>query len=108
MIEPASTDRPTLYAKACDKPLNEQINVVAEFYAHNIHPQRIAYRTGVSLTLVTQLVTGESHPKLFKALLAKHKRSRRDQRLKQSLRNKGIAQSALQDQIEQEYKDSIK
>ena len=95
------------YAKQCDKPLKHQIDVVAEFHAHKIHPQRIAYRTGVDIQLVTQLIDGESHQRLFKALLARHKRSRRDQRLKNSLRHRGITQSELQDKIELEYQQSL-
>jgi hypothetical protein len=44
---------------------------------------------------------------LFKALLARHRRRRRDQRLQKSKRIKGIAQAELQDQIEKEYIDSL-
>ena len=96
------------YAKVSNKSLKEQISVVAEYYAHKIQPQRIAYRTGITLELVNQLLSGESHPRLFKAMLARHRRTRRDQRLKKSLRKKGIAQAVLQDQIEQEYAEALK
>ena len=96
-----------LYSKTCDKPLKEQISLVAEFYAHKIQSQRIAYRTGIELKLVEQLVSGEAHQRLFKQFLALHKRKRRDQRLKKSLRIKGIAQATLQDKIEQDYQGSL-
>lgn len=102
-----STDNLVNYAKTSTKSLNEQIDVVAEFYAHKIHPQRIAYRTGVDLELVTQLVTGTSHQRLFKMLLARHKKARRDLRLKKSMRYKGIAQAEMQDKIELEYQASL-
>ncbi|WP_101757562.1 hypothetical protein [Oceanicoccus sp. KOV_DT_Chl] len=95
------------YAKQCDKSLKQQIDVVAEYYAHKIQPQRIAYRTGIDLELVTQLINGENHQRLFKALLSRHKKARRDQRLKKSLRHRGITQSDLQDKIEQEYQQSL-
>ena len=94
--------------KVSNKPLDEQISVVAEFHAHKIQPQRIAYRTGIALDFVNQLLTGERYQRLFKAMLARHRRARRDQRLQKSLRNKGIAQAVLQDQIEQEYADTLK
>ena len=97
----------TTYAKHCKKPLKAQIDVVAEFHAHRIHPDRIAYRTGVDIQLVHQLINGESHQQLFKALLTRHKKARRDQRLKKSLRHKGIKQAELQDKIEQEYHLSL-
>lgn len=96
------------YAKTSDKSLNEQINVVAEFHAHKISPRRIAYRTGVNIELVTQLILGECHQRLFKALMGLHRKNRRDQLLSKSLRTKGIAQATLQDQIEQEYINSLK
>lgn len=90
------------------KPLKEQISVVAEFHAHKIAPHRIAFRTGIELQLVNQLLNGECHQRLFSALLASHRRSRRDQRLKASMRIKGIAQASLQDTIEQEYNETVK
>lgn len=95
------------YAKVCNKPLTQQIRVVAEFYAHKIHPVRIAYRTGIELNFVRQLVNGDIHQRLFQSLLASQRKARRDQRLKQSLRKKGIAQAELQQQIEQEYTNSL-
>jgi hypothetical protein len=94
--------------KRSQKSLQQQIDVVAEFHAHKIAPDRIAVRTGIELQLVTELVGGESHQRLFTALVARHRRARRDQRLKKSLRKKGIGQAELQDQIEQEYNESLK
>ena len=43
------------YAKVSEKSLRQQIDVVAEFHAYKIHPQRIAYRTGIEMDLVTDL-----------------------------------------------------
>lgn len=93
--------------KSSSKTLQQKIDVVAEFHAHKIPAQRIAYRTGIELALVTQLIAGESHQRLFKARLAAHRRARRDQRLQHSLRIKGIAQATLQDQIEQDYQQTL-
>ena len=94
-------------SKISHKSLHQQIDVVAEFHAHKIQPERIAYRTGIAIELVTGLVAGTLHQARFKHALARHKRARRDQRLKKSLRQKGIAQAALQDQIEAEYQQSL-
>lgn len=95
------------YSKTSAKSLREKIDVVAEFHAHKIHPHRIAYRTGIELELVQDLINGQQHAQLFKHRLAAHRKHRRDQRLKKSQRIKGIAQAELQDQIEQEYKHSL-
>ena len=96
-----------LYSKSSNKTLQQQIDVVAHFHAYKIRPERIAFRTGINLELVNQLIEGDNHQRLFKALLARHRRSRRDQRLQKSRRIKGIAQAELQDQIEKEYIDSL-
>lgn len=94
------------YSKTCNKTLRQQVDVVAQYHAHKIQPQRIAYRTGIQIELITQLLNGEAHQRLFKKQLAAHRKNRRDQRLQQSFKIKGIAQASLQDQIEQEYKNS--
>ena len=96
-----------LYSKSSNKTLQQQIDVVAHFHAYKIRPERISFRTGIGLELVNQLILGDSHQRLFKALLARHRRSRRDQRLQKSHRIKGIAQAELQDQIEKEYINSL-
>lgn len=94
--------------KTTSKSLHQQIDVVAEFHAHRIPAQRIAFRTGIDMTLVESLLAGTAHQARFKYLLARHRRKRRDQRIKKSLRIKGIAQASLQDTIEEEYQESIK
>lgn len=94
--------------KTSSKNLAQQIDVVAEFYAYRIPAQRIAFRTGIDIALVESLLDGSAHQARFKYLVARHRRNRRDQRLKKSLRLKGIAQASLQDTIEEEYQESIK
>lgn len=98
---------PIEYSKTSTKTLDQQIDVVAQFHAHNIRSQRIAFRTGIDIDLVNQLIQGEIQTGRFKAYLAKHRKNRRDQRLKKSLRSKGVAQVTLQEKIEQEYSQSI-
>jgi len=95
------------YAKTSSKTLQQQIDVVAQFHAYKIRPDRIAYRTGIAIELVTGLIDGELHQRLFKAQLASHRKSRRDQQLQKSRRIKGIAQAELQDRIEKDYISSL-
>ena len=107
MKHTSESQQTTLYSKSSDKTLQQQIDVVAHFHAYKIRPERIAFRTGIKLELVNQLILGDKHQRLFKALLARHRRSRRDQRLQKSKRIKGIAQAELQDQIEKDYINSL-
>ncbi len=107
MTEQHTHSTPTKQLKVSEKTLREQISVVAEFHAHKILPKRIAYRTGIDFELVQQLINGNNHQRLFKAQLALHRKSRRDQRLQKSLRKKGIAQATLQDQIEREFQETM-
>lgn len=81
--------------------------MVAEYHAHRIRPERIHIRTGIPLQLVQDLIEGRQHLALFQQLLHRHRKRRRDQRLQQSMRYKGITQSDLQDQIEREYEQSL-
>lgn len=105
MASPGSDQRAA--TKVTDKALAEQIDVVAEYHAHNIRPERIHYRTGIALALVTDLIEGRQHQALFSARLNRHRKLRRDQRLRKSLRHRGITQSDLQDRIEREYQQSL-
>jgi hypothetical protein len=88
------------YAKKTEKSEREQLDVVAQFHAHRIAPVRIAYRTGIELDFVKALLAGELHPQLFNARVEWHRKARRAQRLKASLRKKGTAQLELQQRIE--------
>lgn len=106
MLSTDNNDTADRYSKISSKSLKQKIDVVAQFHAFKIHPLRIAYRTGIDVTLVQQLVSGEDHQRLFKAALARHRKSRRDQRLHKSLRHKGIAQAELQHKIEQDYQET--
>lgn len=94
---------PPLYAKRCEKSERQQVDVVAQFHAYKISPNRIAYRTGISLDFVKALIAGDSHPRLFKHCLSNHKKARREQRLNKSLRLKGTRQLEQQVKIESEF-----
>lgn len=69
------------------KPV-EQMKVVAEFHAHRIKPERIAYRTGIDLAFVEKLLSGEHQPRRFELMVSYYRKQRRMQRLKEARRLK--------------------
>lgn len=95
------------YSCVCTHSLQEQLHIVAEFHVHRIPANRIAYRIGIDLALIENLLSGKEHPKLFKALLAHYRKKRRSQRLKDSTKIRGIAQAEQQEQIEKDYLESL-
>lgn len=101
--ESRTPNPPFGYIRDCDYTEEQQIRIVAEFHANRIKPTRIAYRTGIDIQFVKQLLGGELHPQLFKRLLAGYRRSRRSQRLNASMKYSGAERFELQKQIEDEY-----
>jgi hypothetical protein len=79
------------------------VEVVAQFHAHRIRPNRIAYRTGIDIALVEALIAGEQDPERFAFFLAKHRRSRFQQRMRESGGERGVSRYELQQRIEQEF-----
>jgi hypothetical protein len=94
------------YSRECDYPLEQQIRIVAEFYAHRIRPSRIAYRMGIDIDLIEKLIAGEVHQEAFTEMLAHCRKNRRRQRLEDALRLKGSARVEQQAIIEEEYRDA--
>jgi len=92
------------YSRECTYSREQQIQIVAEFHAHKIRPSRIAYRVGIDIALIEELIAGETEPERF-AQLVKHYRTRRyQQRLRDSRDRTGIARYELQQKIEREFK----
>ncbi len=94
------------YSRECHYPLEQQIRIVAEFYAHNIRPSRIAYRMGIDIDLIEKLIAGETHQDVFNEMLAYYRRNRRNQRLNEALKLKGSARVEQQQRIEKEFVDT--
>lgn len=92
------------YSRLCSHTLEQQIDIVALFHANRIKPNRIAYRVGIDIDLIENLIAGELQQKSFKYLVAKHRRERRNQRIDESKKIVGIRQAELQVQIEAEYR----
>lgn len=97
---------PLGYSRVCNYPLEQQIRIVAEFYVHKIRPSRIAWRMGIDIDLIEQLIAGEAHQEVFNEMVNYYRKSRRNQRLNASQRLKGTARVELQQQIEREFSEN--
>ncbi len=104
-IDTRTPSPPYGYSRECHYPLEQQIRIVAEFYAHNIRPSRIAYRMGIDIDLVEKLIAGEVHQEAFNEMLVYYRRNRRNQRLDDALSLKGNARVELQERIEKEFRE---
>ena len=95
------------YSKPCAYPLEQQVRIVAEFYVHKIRPSRIAYRMGIDIDLIEKLIAGEAHQEAFKEMVNYYRKSRRRERLQDSLQQKGTARVELQAEIEREFSANV-
>ena len=91
------------YSTVCRYPLEQQIHLVAEFHAHHIPANRIAYRLGIDLALIEKLLAGTQPQEQFTQSLSRYRKARRAQRLQQSQSIRGIGLAELQEKIETEY-----
>jgi len=91
------------YSRVCTFSRERQIEVVAQFHAHRIRPNRIAYRTGIDIALVEALIAGEVEPQRFAELLAAQRRQRYRERMQASSRARPGSRYELQQRIENEY-----
>ena len=91
------------YSRECTHSREEQIHIVAEFHAHKIRPSRIAYRVGIDIAFIEELIAGEVEAELFPRLVAYYRRQRFQQRMTESTARRGVARYELQQQIEREY-----
>lgn len=76
---------------------------MAEFHAHKIRPSRIAYRVGIDIAFIEELIAGEVEEKRFPRLVKLYRSQRRQQRLKESVAFNGVSRFELQEQIEREF-----
>lgn len=80
---------------------------MAEFHAHKIRPSRIAYRVGIDIAFIEELIAGEIEAERFPRLVAHYRRQRYQQRMKDSRIRKGIAQYEMQQKIETEFHQEV-
>jgi hypothetical protein len=95
------------YSRDCFHSREEQVHIVAEFHAHKIRPSRIAYRVGIDIAFIEELIAGEVEAQHFPRLVAYYRKRRYQQRLRDSTARKGIAQYELQQTIEREFKREV-
>ena len=90
------------YSRVCTHSKEEQIHIVAEFHAHKIRPSRIAYRIGIDIALIEELIAGEAEEGRFSRLVARYTRRMKDSKVK-----KGVGQYELQQTIIREFEQEL-
>ena len=83
------------------------MHIVAEFHAHKIRPSRIAYRVGIDIAFIEELIAGETEPERFARLVKFYRAGRYQQRLQDSRRRTGVARYELQQKIEREFVQEV-
>ena len=91
------------YSRECTYSREQQIRIVAEFHAHKIRPSRIAYRVGIDIAFIEELIAGEIEQERFARLVNQFRKGRYQQRIRESNRRSGVARYELQQTIEREY-----
>ena len=93
------------YSRECTYSREEQMHIVAEFHAHKIRPSRIAYRVGIDIAFIEELIAGESEPELFPRLVAHYRRQRFQQRMRDTNTRAAISRYEQQQRIELEFRE---
>lgn len=83
------------------------MHIVAEFHANKIRPSRIAYRMGIDIAFIEELIAGETESELFPRLVAHYRGQRYRQRMRDSSASRGIARYELQQKIEHEFQQEV-
>ena len=91
------------YSQQCLHSREQQIRIVAEFHAHKIRPSRIAYRIGIDIAFIEELIAGEVEGGRFERMVVFYRRKRYAKRMQDSKRRKGVVQYEMQQKIEQEF-----
>ena len=103
MTDQRTPSPPWGYSKLCSHTREQQIHIVAEFHAHKILPSRIAYRVGIDIAFIEELIAGETEAGRFERLVAHYRKARYARRMSESKRSKGVVQYEMQQKIEQEF-----
>ena len=102
-VDTRTPSPPYGYSRPCTLDRAQQMAVVAQFHAHRIKPNRIAYRMGIDIAFVEALIAGEEDPQHFAALLERHRRQRYRDRMQESAQHAGAGRYELQQQIEKDF-----
>ena len=91
------------YSRVCEYSREQQIHIVAEYHANKIRPSRIAYRVGIDIAFIEELIAGEVEADRFPRLVTYYRRQRYQQRMDSARRKQGGAQYEAQQRIEKEF-----
>lgn len=80
---------------------------MAKFHAHQIRPNRIAYRLGIDIAYVEALIAGEVETERFAAAVAANRKQRYHERIKDSSKRRGAGRYELQQQIEKDFQHEL-
>jgi hypothetical protein len=103
-VDTRTPSPPYGYSRRCTHSREQQIHIVAEFHANKIRPSRIAYRVGIDIAFIEQLIAGEIEEDRFPRLVAYYRRQRYQQRLRDSDRHRGASRYEQQQRIEREFR----
>jgi hypothetical protein len=95
------------YSRECTHSREEQVRIVAEYHANKIRPSRIAYRVGIDIAFIEELIAGETEAELFPRLVAQFRRQRFQKRMADSGSRRGVARYELQQRIEREFQQEV-
>ncbi|QFU77474.1 hypothetical protein EY643_18355 [Halioglobus maricola] len=105
--DPRTPSPPYGYSRECQHNREQQIHIVAEFHAHKIRPSRIAYRVGIDIAFIEALIAGEEEAEWFPRLVARYRRQRYQQRMRDSDRRRGVSRYEQQQRIEREFRREV-
>ncbi|MDP5071706.1 MAG: hypothetical protein NWQ45_12490, partial [Congregibacter sp.] len=83
-IDARTPSPPFGYSRVCTLSADQQIVAVATFHAHQIRPNRIAYRLGIDIAVIEALIAGELEPKRFAQAVAANRKQRYQDRMRDS------------------------
>ena len=95
------------YSRECVHTREQQIHIVAEFHANKIRPSRIAYRIGIDIAFIEELIAGETEAGRFERIVAHYRRQRYSKRMTESKRRRGVVQYEMQQKIEKEFQEEV-
>lgn len=95
------------YSRVCTHTREQQVHIVAEFHAHKIRPGRIAYRVGIDIAFIEELIAGEVESGRFERMVAHYRKQRYAKRMTESKRRKGGVQYEMQQKIESEFRQEV-
>lgn len=106
-VDTRTPSPPFGYSRQCLHSREQQISIVAEFHAHKIRPSRIAYRIGIDIAFIEELIAGEVEEGRFERMVAFYRRQRYAKRMQDSKRRKGVVQYEMQQKIEKEFVQEV-